>query len=353
MLVSGIVPTSIDSIRWQDYRSSETGMVVYYNTDPVSEIPLRELPEDLPTEIVPEPNYETCTYGFYGCKHTKTRSSFNKKKIRYLFLMTRYSGTNVDYMDELIVTGFYRIKQIADVQKLHIRYLNEYSCINEDSCLALRADKVHFVAANDSFMITSEVLESWECKSRITRQSKIILNEEKTAELLAHLESKNNIVDLYSSETERLQPSIDEDDEEEDEGELFEDAEDYEEIIDEEEEGDEEKKKIGEEQKEVEGEKEEEEAEEEVVQEPEQEKEEEEEDTVDSEITASAENAEVDKEEEGRLYDAETEVFEKKEESEVIEKDIGSEEAKDNNENKKDVFYVDFNKPEEDKSNSL
>ena len=339
MLVSGIVPTSIDSIRWQDYRSSETGMVVYYNTDPVSEIPLRELPEDLPTEIVPEPNYETCTYGFYGCKHTKTRSSFNKKKLRYLFFMTRYSGTNVDYMDELIVTGFYRIKQIADVQKLHIRYLNEYSCINEDSCLALRADKVHFVAANDSFMITPEVLESWECKSRITRQSKIILNEERTAELLAHLESKKNIVDMYSSETERLQPSIDEDEEEEDEGELFEDAEDYEEIIDEEEE--------------EETPEETEEETEERAKEGTEDETEEEQDIDDSEIVVGTENTEVDRGEEGQLYTAETEVFEKKEEGEITEKDIGSEEAKDNNEDKKDVFYVDFNKPEEDKSNSL
>ena len=232
MLVTGVVPTSVDSIKWQDYRSSETGMIVYYNTDPVSEIPLRELPEELPSEIVLDPNYETGTYGFYGCKHTKTRNSFNKKKIRYLFFMTRYAGTNIDFMDELIISGFYRIKQIADVQKLHIRYLNEYSCINEDSCFALRADKVHFVAVTDAFMITPEVLESWGSKSRVTRQTKIMLDEEKTAELLAYLESKNNIIDLYSSETERLQPAIDEEEEDVDDDELFEDAEDYEDIDD-------------------------------------------------------------------------------------------------------------------------
>jgi len=234
MLVTGVVPTSVHSVKWQDYRGSETGMIVFYNTDPVSEIPLRELPEELPSEIVLDPNYETGTYGLYGCKHTKTRSSFSKKKIRYLFFMTRYAGTNIDFMDELVITGFYRIKQTADVQKLHIRYLNEYSCINEDSCLALRADKVHFVAVTDAFMITPEVLESWGSKSRVTRQTKIMLDEEKTAELLAYLESKRNIIDLYSSETERLQPAIDEDEDEEevDDEELFEDAGEYEEYID-------------------------------------------------------------------------------------------------------------------------
>ena len=328
MNVSGLVPTSIDGIRWQDFRSSEIGMIVYYNTDPVSEIPIRELPEELPTEIIPEPNYETGTYGFYGCKHTKTRSSFNKKKIRYLFFMTRYSGTNVDYLDELIVTGFYRINQIADVQKLHIRYLNEYSCINEDSCLALHAEKVHFVAANHSFRITPEVLESWECKSRITRQSKIILNEERTAELIEYLEGKTNIVDLYSSETERLQPAIDEDEDDEDEGELFEDAEEFVEIIDEEEEKEE-------------------------IEDPE-EKLEEEKIVDNSDIEISSENAEIiDSDEEERLYTAKTAVFEKKEETEVIENDTEEEETKDSDEDKQDTLNVDFNKPEEDTSNSL
>ncbi len=232
MYMKGIIPTAIESIKWQDYRGSKTGMIVYYNTDPISEIPIREIPDEFPTEILPEPNYETKTFGLYGCKHTKMRSSFAKKKIRYLFFMTRYAGTNIDRIDELMVTGFYHIKQIADVQKLHIRYLQEYVCLNEDSCISFLADKVHFVSVEDAFMITPEVLKAWGCSSRITRQSKIALDDEKTAELVAFLESKQNIVDAYSEETERLQPAYDEeedDDDDEDIEDLLEDAEDYEE----------------------------------------------------------------------------------------------------------------------------
>lgn len=229
MFLLGIISKQVDSIRWQDYRGQNTGMVVYYNTEPVSKLPIREVAEELPSDVIPEPNYETATFGFYGCKHSKIRSSFTKKKIRFLFFMTRYSGMKAEYAEDLMVTGFYKIKQIADVQKLHIRYLNEYSCINEDTCSALRADMVHFVSVEDAFKITPEALESWACKSRVTRQTKIILDEEKTDELIKYLKAKKNIVDVYSEETERLQPGIEDEDEGEDE-----DFEDYEGYVDEE-----------------------------------------------------------------------------------------------------------------------
>ncbi len=229
MFSKGVIPNHIESIKWQDYRGIRTGVIVYYNTDPISEIPIREVPEELPTELLPEPNYESGSYGLYGCKHNKMRSSFVKKKIQYLFFMTRYEGTNIELTDELMVTGYYRIKQVADVQKLHIRYLNEYSCLNEETCMAFRADKIHFVSVQDAFLITSEVLKVWESTSRITRQTKIVLDEEKTAELIAYLESKKNVVEAYIEETERLQPAYDDDEEEEDDENLFEDAdeEDY------------------------------------------------------------------------------------------------------------------------------
>ncbi|MGD9200774.1 MAG: hypothetical protein PVI26_04350 [Chitinispirillia bacterium] len=215
MFLLGIVPTHIDSVRWQDYRNSNSGMVVYYNTDPVSEIPIREIPEEIPSDIAPEPNYETSSYGFYGCKHTKIRSSFLKTKLGYLFFMTRYAGTNTEFSDELMITGYYRIKKFIDVQKLHIRYLNEYSCINEDTCTALRADEVHFVSVEDGFKLSPEILSSWGCKSRITRQSKLILDDKETLDLVNYFKSKDNALELYIKETERLQPEIDDEDDNE------------------------------------------------------------------------------------------------------------------------------------------
>ncbi|MBN1980171.1 MAG: hypothetical protein JW795_01475 [Chitinivibrionales bacterium] len=217
MFLSSIIPTSIESIKWQDYRHMKTGMILYYTTDPVSEMPIREIPEELPSTISPDPNYETKTFGFYGCKHAKLRNLFIKNKMGYLFFMTKYTGTIAELADELMVTGYFHVKQTADVQKQHIRYLSEYSCIDEENCIALRGDVVHFVSANDAFIITPEVLKSWNCNSRVTRQTKIVLDEEKTTALLNYLNGKQNIAELYSKETERLWPAMDDDDDDDEE----------------------------------------------------------------------------------------------------------------------------------------
>ena len=75
----------MDSVSWQDYRASQTAMVVYYGSDPVSEVPIREIPEETDSPVIPEPNYENQVYGFYGCIRPKIRNAFFKAKIRYLF----------------------------------------------------------------------------------------------------------------------------------------------------------------------------------------------------------------------------------------------------------------------------
>lgn len=217
MYIRGVIPTHIEGVTWQDYRGAETGMIVYYNSDPVSELPIREVPEELPSDVSLDPNYETGSFGFYGCKHAKVRSYFVKNKMRYLFFMTRYAGTNPDHTDDLMITGYYRIKQTTNVQKLHIRYLDEYSCINEDSCIALRANEVHFVSVEDAFKVDEKALAQWEYTSRVTRQTKVMLNEENTLNLLQYLQSKENITDQYNSETQRLMPEMDDEEEDDEE----------------------------------------------------------------------------------------------------------------------------------------
>jgi hypothetical protein len=59
MTYENVLHLSVENAAWQDYRASNTGMVVFYSSDPVSEIPIREIPEDIPSDILPEPNYET------------------------------------------------------------------------------------------------------------------------------------------------------------------------------------------------------------------------------------------------------------------------------------------------------
>jgi hypothetical protein len=199
---------AIDSTAWQDYRASNTGMIVYYGGDPISELPIREVPEKYPSDIQPEPNYETGTFGFLGCARTKIRSTFVKSKIKYLLFVTKYVGTNEAFKEKYMVTGYYRINKIADVKRRHIRFCAEYSCLDEKVCYALRADEVRLVSAEDAYLVTPQQFKDWGFSGRLTRQSRIILNEEQTSALIKFLQGKPDITAKYVEETARLQPHV-------------------------------------------------------------------------------------------------------------------------------------------------
>ena len=206
---------SVDSILWQDYRAAQTGMIVHYVSDPVSEIPIREIPEEINSSVIPEPNYENRVYGFFGCIRPKIRSAFFKSKIRYIFFLTKYAGSKDEFKDKAIITGYFRIFKTADVQKLHLRYLNDASCIDADSCIALRADEAHFVALKNAYIVDDEKLKAWGYNAKINKQLRIVLDTEKTNQLLDYLKSKPNQLDVYIAETKRLQPHTEEEEPEE------------------------------------------------------------------------------------------------------------------------------------------
>lgn len=208
----GIMQKSPDGISWQDYRASTNGMVVFYASDPVSEMAIREIPEELTSAVTPEPNYESGTYGFYGCDKTKIRGAFAKSKLRYLFFLTKYLGSKEEFKDKMLITGYYRIAKTADVQKLHLRYLDECSCIDAASCMALRADEVRFVGLSDAFVVTEEQLKAWGYNAKVSKQLRIILSPENTAQLLAYLKEKPDQLKAYIAETKRLSPEGDEED---------------------------------------------------------------------------------------------------------------------------------------------
>lgn len=203
---------SPDGIGWQDYRASTNGMVVFYASDPVSEMAIREIPEELSSPVTPEPNYESGTYGFYGCDKTKIRGAFAKSKVRFLFFLTKYVGSKEEFKDKMLITGYYRISKTADVQKLHLRYLDECSCTDAPSCIALRADEVHFVGLADAVVITEEQLKAWGYNAKVSKQLRIILTPESTSQLLVQLKEKPNQLDSYSIETKRLSPEDEEED---------------------------------------------------------------------------------------------------------------------------------------------
>jgi hypothetical protein len=214
MTTESVIKSAAEGALWQDYRASNTGMVIFYGSDPISELPIREIPERYPSEIESEPNYETGTFGYYSCARTKIRSTFVKSKIRYLLFITKYAGTGEGLLGKYMVTGFYRVTKTADVKRRHIRSCADYSCLDEKVCYALRAEEVHMVSATDAFPVTPQMLKEWGFSGRLTRQSRIILTEEQTATVVDFLRGKADIKDKYIEETARLQPKVGEDEEE-------------------------------------------------------------------------------------------------------------------------------------------
>lgn len=207
---TGIMQKSPDGISWQDYRASTNGMVVFYASDPVSEMAIREIPEELTSAVTPEPNYESGTYGFFGCDKTKIRAAFAKSKVRYLFFLTKYAGSKEEFKNKMLITGYYRVAKTADVQKLHLRYLDDCSCMDVPSCMALRADEVRFVSLSDAFVVSEDKLKEWGYNAKVSRQLRIILTPENTALLLAYLKEKPDQTGAYVTETKRLSPEDEE-----------------------------------------------------------------------------------------------------------------------------------------------
>jgi hypothetical protein len=194
--------------QWQDYRSSMSAMVVFYGSDPISELPIREVPEEFPSAVVQDPHYETGTYGLYACGRSQIRNAFVKSKFRYLVFLTKYAGTKADFRGKYFITGYYLITKTADVKKLHIRYGTDYSCIDEQSCPALRASERRFVAIEDAYAVTDAVMKSWNFNGRVTRQTRVVLDEQKTVEIIDYLKSKPDCTESYTTETNRLQPHV-------------------------------------------------------------------------------------------------------------------------------------------------
>lgn len=209
------MPFSVASVNWQDYRANNTGMVVYYNSDPVSDIPIREVPEDVDSPVVPEPHYESGTFGLYSCTRPKTRTAFFKNKVRHLFFVTKYAGPRAEFANRVVVTGYYHIAKSADARRFHIRYTKEYECLEVGTCLAFLADTVHFVSLDDAFVIDEAVLKEWNYNAKINRQTRIILDGTHSTTLVEYLKSKPNALQSYLDETRRLLPHGMEDDEEE------------------------------------------------------------------------------------------------------------------------------------------
>lgn len=195
---------TLDAFRWQDYRGSKEGMVIYFESSPSSKLPVRDVLNENGKGKQYEPSCETSTYGLERCVDPRTRNSFVKKRKGYLLFLTTYQGKNEEYKNRDFIIGYYRIMQSADVRKHHLRNYDDEMCPEVDYCYALRAGEFKFVAIEDGFELNSEKLKSWGYKGKIAKQLKMAFNEQKVTEILEHFSSKKDITGECIEEIEKL-----------------------------------------------------------------------------------------------------------------------------------------------------
>jgi hypothetical protein len=203
-MITGYLDKLVGSVRWQDYRAKNTGVIVYYESDKDSDLPIRKVSVSRLSEADFDPNYETKTYGFYGCENTNLRNNFIKKRRKYVFFMTRYRGTIQKYANKLMITGYYRVAKNYDVQNLHLRSLEKYTCFNAKQCQAFLADEAAFFAPEDAYHLTAASLKSFGYEKKVTRMTKIEVDEDNTKKILKKFKGKDDIRAEYAETTQEL-----------------------------------------------------------------------------------------------------------------------------------------------------
>jgi hypothetical protein len=191
------------NILWQGYRHKETGVIVYYDSSETALLPIRTNIGKKGKNADADPNYESATYGLYSCTASRHRTNFVKNKFGYVFFMTKYQGANEKLKDKIMISGYYKIASIAEVQKLHLRYfgLDDSSCFAEKLCYALKANDAVFLSEEDCYVFTAASLKSLGIDKKITKATKIELDEEKTKKLLKKFEGKENKIADYIAQT--------------------------------------------------------------------------------------------------------------------------------------------------------
>ncbi|MDR1760799.1 MAG: hypothetical protein LBR60_09810 [Fibrobacter sp.] len=195
--------TQINLDGWQDYRGTQTGALLYVETSHQSAVPVRDQLNENGKGFFYEPNYETSTYDFVSCYNVKNINTIVKNKNRYILFGTRYEGASVpELKNKYLITGYMRIDKIKDVRSRHLeKFMSSPGadvpeCMNIEKCWAIWG-LMRFTSLEDSFMITDELLKEWGYKGRASRQLKTVFNKEHLEIILAHLDSKPDMIDEY------------------------------------------------------------------------------------------------------------------------------------------------------------
>ncbi|MGL1901803.1 MAG: hypothetical protein OCC49_06680 [Fibrobacterales bacterium] len=208
---------------WQDYRGNHAGILLYVDTSKQSVLPVRDQLNENEKGYLTEPNYETSTYGMKGPFNTKSINSIVKNKHRYILFGTKYQGLNEEYTDKYLIIGYMRIDKVKD---LRARHLHEYmrnpdatvepECITLDRAIACYSEDMKFFSLEDSLEVTKEFLKEMGYKGRITRQMKLLLEDENLDRVITHFSDKTDISEEYIATAQEFIEALEDDEDTED-----------------------------------------------------------------------------------------------------------------------------------------
>lgn len=206
---------------WQDYVGKSSGALLYVETSHQAAVPVRDQLNENGKGFLSEPNYESWTYGLMSCYNVKNVNTIVKGRSRYILFGTRYEGlSEPEYKNKYIIHGYMTIKKTRDVRTRHIqKYMvgqegEEPECMQMESSMAVYGP-MHFVSLADGFELTDELLKEWGYRGRASRQLKTIFKGEHVERILAHLDSKPEMIDEYIATVEEFKEALAEELEEE------------------------------------------------------------------------------------------------------------------------------------------
>jgi len=182
---------------WQDYRGKGEGVLIHLDAAKEHVLAVREAADDKGLPI-PDPNYETGTYGYLACGNAKTRLATMKNRRRYFLFGARYQGMAEAFRGKFLIIGYMRLDQILEVRKRHVHKWMEQKaagapapeCMDMDECYAFQSAEMNFYAPEDCFELSEELMKKWGYKGKVTKQMKLTFTEEKLHAILEHFKAR-------------------------------------------------------------------------------------------------------------------------------------------------------------------
>ena len=213
----------INTEGWQDYRGNHAGVMLYVETSSQSILPIRDQLNENGKGNLFEPNYETSTYGMKSCFNTKQINSIVKNKYRYVLFGTKYNGLSAEHKGKFIIFGYMRIDKIKDLRSKHIHdYMRnpdskeEPDCIRFDKAWACYSEDTVFLDIENCVELSKDQLKEWGIKARLTKQMKLVLEDETLDALLNTMSGCEDKTEAYIETTAEFIHAMDEEDDGED-----------------------------------------------------------------------------------------------------------------------------------------